>query len=115
MWGVAGAIAFAFAAVISVAIIIALRPWLRRVALAKPNARSSHREPTPQGGGIAVVAATIVTAFGTLYFSAPAATRPTVASRRGRRSDRGYRRRRRHSLDWRRAAASVAGACRCRW
>jgi UDP-N-acetylmuramyl pentapeptide phosphotransferase/UDP-N-acetylglucosamine-1-phosphate transferase len=33
---------------------------LRRHALAQPNARSSHREPTPQGGGIAVVAATIV-------------------------------------------------------
>jgi len=71
---VAGAIVFALAAAVSVAIILALRPWLRRVALAKPNARSSHREPTPQGGGIAVVAATIVAACGTLYFSAPAAS-----------------------------------------
>ncbi|MCA1999819.1 MAG: glycosyl transferase [Hyphomicrobiales bacterium] len=34
-----------------------LMPLLRRYALARPNARSSHREPTPQGGGIAVVAA----------------------------------------------------------
>jgi UDP-N-acetylmuramyl pentapeptide phosphotransferase/UDP-N-acetylglucosamine-1-phosphate transferase len=33
---------------------------LRRHALARPNARSSHREPTPQGGGIAVIAATIL-------------------------------------------------------
>src|SRR6202035_4525754 len=77
-WAVAGAITLAFAAIVSVAIIFALRPWLRRVALAKPNARSSHREPTPQGGGIAVVAATIVAAFGTLYFSAPAATGPLL-------------------------------------
>jgi UDP-N-acetylmuramyl pentapeptide phosphotransferase/UDP-N-acetylglucosamine-1-phosphate transferase len=37
-----------------------LRPFLLRHALARPNARSSHREPTPQGGGIAVVAATLV-------------------------------------------------------
>jgi UDP-N-acetylmuramyl pentapeptide phosphotransferase/UDP-N-acetylglucosamine-1-phosphate transferase len=78
MWTVAGAIAFAFAAVASVAIIVALRPWLRRVALAKPNVRSSHREPTPQGGGIAVVAATIVAACGAVYFSAPAATGPLL-------------------------------------
>jgi UDP-N-acetylmuramyl pentapeptide phosphotransferase/UDP-N-acetylglucosamine-1-phosphate transferase len=32
-------------------------PLLRRYALARPNARSSHAEPTPQGGGIAIVAA----------------------------------------------------------
>jgi UDP-N-acetylmuramyl pentapeptide phosphotransferase/UDP-N-acetylglucosamine-1-phosphate transferase len=77
-WAVAGAITLAFAAIVSVGIIVALRPWLRRVALAKPNARSSHREPTPQGGGIAVVAATVVAAFGTLYFSAPAAMGPLL-------------------------------------
>src|SRR5271156_6214898 len=71
-WAADGAAAFAFAAVASVAIIVALRPWLRRFALAKPNARSSHSEPTPQGGGVAVVAATIVVACGTLYFSASA-------------------------------------------
>src|SRR4051794_26096396 len=40
-------------------LILALRPFLRRYALARPNARSSHREPTPQGGGIAVIAATL--------------------------------------------------------
>jgi UDP-N-acetylmuramyl pentapeptide phosphotransferase/UDP-N-acetylglucosamine-1-phosphate transferase len=44
-----------------------LQPVLRRYALARPNARSSHREPTPQGGGMAVVAATIaVTVVATL-------------------------------------------------
>src|SRR6187551_710960 len=47
------------AAAISAVLIVALRPLLVRYALARPNARSSHREPTPQGGGIAVVAATL--------------------------------------------------------
>jgi UDP-N-acetylmuramyl pentapeptide phosphotransferase/UDP-N-acetylglucosamine-1-phosphate transferase len=32
-----------------------LRPLLVRYALARPNARSSHSVPTPQGGGIAVL------------------------------------------------------------
>jgi UDP-N-acetylmuramyl pentapeptide phosphotransferase/UDP-N-acetylglucosamine-1-phosphate transferase len=48
------------AAALCVLLILALRPFLLRYALARPNARSSHREPTPQGGGIAVIAATIV-------------------------------------------------------
>src|SRR5262249_5206826 len=34
-------------------------PWLARHAVAQPNVRSSHRAPTPQGGGIAVVIATL--------------------------------------------------------
>lgn len=33
-----------------------LRPLMMRYAMARPNARSSHRIPTPQGGGIAVLA-----------------------------------------------------------
>jgi UDP-N-acetylmuramyl pentapeptide phosphotransferase/UDP-N-acetylglucosamine-1-phosphate transferase len=52
----AGAITALSAAVISAALIVLLYPWLKRYALAKPNARSSHRTPTPQGGGIAVIA-----------------------------------------------------------
>ena len=50
------------AAVLSAGLTWAIRPLLRRVAMAKPNARSSHRIPTPQGGGIAVIAATLVVA-----------------------------------------------------
>jgi UDP-N-acetylmuramyl pentapeptide phosphotransferase/UDP-N-acetylglucosamine-1-phosphate transferase len=46
-------------ALLCIALIIALRPLLERYALARPNARSSHSRPTPQGGGIAIVAATI--------------------------------------------------------
>lgn len=35
---------------------VLLRPLLVRYALARPNARSSHHAPVPQGGGIAVLA-----------------------------------------------------------
>jgi UDP-N-acetylmuramyl pentapeptide phosphotransferase/UDP-N-acetylglucosamine-1-phosphate transferase len=51
------------AAVLCAALIAVLFPLLRRYALARPNARSSHRVPTPQGGGIAIVAATLVIAL----------------------------------------------------
>src|ERR1700679_3793573 len=50
------------AALLSAGITWAIRPVLLRHALAKPNARSSHRVPTPQGAGIAVIAATLVVA-----------------------------------------------------
>ena len=43
------------AAVLSAVITWAIRPLLLRHALAQPNARSSHRVPTPQGAGIAVI------------------------------------------------------------
>ena len=58
LWGVLGAVLVAAWAA-SAGLIVALRPWLARYALARPNARSSHTVPTPQGGGIAVVAATL--------------------------------------------------------
>ena len=54
----AGAVVGVLAAAMSGALIVLLYPLLKRYALAKPNARSSHRTPTPQGAGIAVVAAT---------------------------------------------------------
>ena len=60
------------AALISAALIVLLRPILVRYALARPNARSSHRTPTPQGGGIAVIAATVL-AVGGLALAAPSA------------------------------------------
>ena len=52
----------ALAAVTSTALILLLRPLLARYALARPNARSSHLVPTPQGGGIAVIIATLIAA-----------------------------------------------------
>lgn len=45
------------ACVICAMLIVLLRPLLQRYALARPNARSSHSVPTPQGGGVAVIAA----------------------------------------------------------
>ena len=59
MWLVGGAVTVIFAALMSALLIVALMPWLKRYALAKPNVRSSHRKPTPQGAGIAVIAATL--------------------------------------------------------
>lgn len=56
-YAIAGA---ALAAILCAALIVLLRPLLVRYALARPNARSSHKVPTPQGGGIAVIAATLV-------------------------------------------------------
>jgi UDP-N-acetylmuramyl pentapeptide phosphotransferase/UDP-N-acetylglucosamine-1-phosphate transferase len=50
------------AAVISAIVIRLIRPQLLKHALAKPNARSSHQIPTPQGAGIAVIAAALVIA-----------------------------------------------------
>ena len=48
------------ACAVSAGLIVLLRPLLQRYALARPNARSSHSVPTPQGGGVAVIAAAIV-------------------------------------------------------
>jgi UDP-N-acetylmuramyl pentapeptide phosphotransferase/UDP-N-acetylglucosamine-1-phosphate transferase len=50
-------LAVPLAALASLLLVLALRPLLARYALARPNARSSHRVPTPQGGGIPVVGA----------------------------------------------------------
>jgi UDP-N-acetylmuramyl pentapeptide phosphotransferase/UDP-N-acetylglucosamine-1-phosphate transferase len=57
------------AAVVSALLIVVFAPWLARYAVAKPNARSSHKSPTPQGGGIAVIGATILVSGGTLFLS----------------------------------------------
>jgi UDP-N-acetylmuramyl pentapeptide phosphotransferase/UDP-N-acetylglucosamine-1-phosphate transferase len=51
-----------FTCLATAGLIILLYPWLERYALAKPNARSSHRTPTPQGGGIAVIVAMLAAA-----------------------------------------------------
>lgn len=49
--------------VLSWILIVLLRPILARHALARPNARSSHHEPVPQGGGLAVVIATLAASW----------------------------------------------------
>jgi UDP-N-acetylmuramyl pentapeptide phosphotransferase/UDP-N-acetylglucosamine-1-phosphate transferase len=55
-------LALVIAALTSAVITWTSRPLLQRYALARPNARSSHRIPTPQGAGIAVISATLIVA-----------------------------------------------------
>src|SRR5262249_16094570 len=57
------------ALVLTFGLMLLLRPWLERYAMVRPNARSSHYQPTPQGGGIAVVVATLVVAWGAVVLS----------------------------------------------
>ena len=59
------------AALICAGLIMVLSPLLQRYALARPNARSSHVTPTPQGGGVAVMAATAIAVTLTGLLGAP--------------------------------------------
>jgi UDP-N-acetylmuramyl pentapeptide phosphotransferase/UDP-N-acetylglucosamine-1-phosphate transferase len=68
------------AAAITAALIVVLRPLLKRYALARPNARSSHVAPTPQGGGIAVIAATLGVSAIAIFGWGPLAADPTSLS-----------------------------------
>jgi UDP-N-acetylmuramyl pentapeptide phosphotransferase/UDP-N-acetylglucosamine-1-phosphate transferase len=71
------------AAIVSGGLIVALRPLLARYALARPNPRSSHRQPTPQGAGIAVIGATVAVTLGVLLATdqgAAAAVAPVLAA-----------------------------------
>lgn len=63
----------------SAGLILVLMPTLARYALARPNARSSHKTPTPQGGGFAVVAVTIAATLLALAMGVAPAAITTVA------------------------------------
>jgi UDP-N-acetylmuramyl pentapeptide phosphotransferase/UDP-N-acetylglucosamine-1-phosphate transferase len=67
-WFTNGLVILAGAALLAALLILLLRPLLRRYAMARPNARSSHETPTPQGGGIAVLAAIFITSYTAFYF-----------------------------------------------
>ncbi|GJE15910.1 MraY family glycosyltransferase [Methylobacterium marchantiae] len=54
-------VAVPLAACLTAILIVLLKPILQRYALARPNARSSHSVPTPQGAGIAIVLAILAT------------------------------------------------------
>src|SRR5579884_1901168 len=72
MEAIRGVAVIGLSALICVGLIVVMHPVLQRYALAKPNARSSHRVPTPQGGGIAVIAATLAASgVGLVSFGAP--------------------------------------------
>jgi UDP-N-acetylmuramyl pentapeptide phosphotransferase/UDP-N-acetylglucosamine-1-phosphate transferase len=51
------------AAALCAGALVMLLPWLKANALAHPVDRSSHREPTPQGGGLGVILSTFAVAW----------------------------------------------------
>ncbi len=63
-------------AAFTAAMTVLLYPLLQRYALARPNARSSHRIPTPQGGGIAVIAGAILVLAGVGLLAPQTLTEP---------------------------------------
>jgi len=77
IWSLIAPLTVAGSAILSALLIVLLRPLLMRVAMAKPNARSSHRMPTPQGGGAAVVIAIFIVC-GTVLLLWPDAALPSL-------------------------------------
>lgn len=67
------------AALLAAVLTWAVRPLMMRIALAKPNARSSHKVPTPQGGGIAVIAATLIASGAVIALAGPAVANIPIA------------------------------------
>lgn len=63
---VIGSILGVSSAILTWVLIHLLRPALVRYALARPNTRSSHKVPTPQGGGMAIVIAATAGILATL-------------------------------------------------
>lgn len=61
-WGIIIGIPLLAAALCAGALIVLL-PWLKAYALAQPVDRSSHREPTPQGGGLGVIVSCFAVAW----------------------------------------------------
>jgi UDP-N-acetylmuramyl pentapeptide phosphotransferase/UDP-N-acetylglucosamine-1-phosphate transferase len=79
-WTVAGPAVVAIAAALTALLIVWLHPFLVRYALARPNARSSHTTPTPQGGGMAVIAAFIAVAALAIPLTGSAASSGALAT-----------------------------------
>ncbi|MCC6888608.1 MAG: glycosyl transferase [Hyphomicrobiales bacterium] len=59
------------AALMCAGLLVLLRPWLETHAMARPVARSLHRQPTPQGGGLGVVVATFVATWSAAALGGP--------------------------------------------
>jgi len=66
-------------ALLSAGMTWAFRPLLLKFVLAKPNARSSHHVPTPQGAGIAVIAATLVVSGAIIAYAGETDTNLPIA------------------------------------
>ena len=63
----------AIAAALSAALLVITLPTLKAYAVAHATARSSHREPTPQGGGAAVVLSTFLVVWCAILLGSPVA------------------------------------------
>ena len=61
----------AASAMLTMGFIQLLRPLLIQYALARPNARSSHTVPTPQGAGLAVIGAVLICVVAMWSLAAP--------------------------------------------
>jgi UDP-N-acetylmuramyl pentapeptide phosphotransferase/UDP-N-acetylglucosamine-1-phosphate transferase len=70
---------FAGTAALSACLIMLLMPLLQRYALARPSARSSHTVPTPQGAGLAVIAAMLAGTIAAVFLTG-AISRPSGAT-----------------------------------
>ena len=75
------ALAISSAGLCSWLLLAALIPQLRKRLLDQPNARSSHRQPTPRGGGVVfVLVSSVASVLASLFhFSSVAAPLPQVA------------------------------------
>jgi UDP-N-acetylmuramyl pentapeptide phosphotransferase/UDP-N-acetylglucosamine-1-phosphate transferase len=71
---------FGLGFLISASLIAILMPLFRAYALARPNARSSHRHPVPQGGGIGILGATLMATTVFAGGSVPGTTALAIAS-----------------------------------
>ena len=71
-----GLIICLFNAIVTACLIFLLLPIFKNYALARPNARSSHHIPTPQGGGFAVVLTTTLLFLSIAYIHIPASLPP---------------------------------------
>jgi UDP-N-acetylmuramyl pentapeptide phosphotransferase/UDP-N-acetylglucosamine-1-phosphate transferase len=78
IWVFRGLAVALLSALVCAGLIVILHPVLQRYALTRPNARSSHRTPTPQGGGIAVIAATVAATLVSLFMFGASLTAPLV-------------------------------------
>ena len=79
LWPWLGAATVAAAALVSASLIPVVRPLLLRHALAHPSDRSAHSIATPQGGGIAVVAAIVAVSLAAAWLGCPAAPEATAS------------------------------------
>lgn len=64
-------------AAITFGLLVVSQPYLKRYTIAHPNARSSHKVPTPQGGGIFIVATTVLAAAAAMSFHLTSASNTT--------------------------------------